>query len=119
MKSEKKYRTTFLYVESKKKWYTWAYLQNRNTLTDLANELTLVRGKDGRKGKLGSLECTCPAAVFKKDDQQGPTAQHKKLLSYTAASKGGEFWGERIHVHMWLSTFAETITTSLINYTLI
>ena len=36
-----------LYVESKKKWYKWTYLQKRNRLTDLENELMVARGKDG------------------------------------------------------------------------
>ena len=35
-----------LYVESKKKWYNWTYIQNRNRLTDLQNELTAAsRGR--------------------------------------------------------------------------
>ena len=34
-----------LYVESKKKWYKWTYLQNRNKLTDLENKLMVARGK--------------------------------------------------------------------------
>ena len=38
-----------LYVESKKKWYKWTYLQNRNRLRDLENEL-MVGGKGGEKG---------------------------------------------------------------------
>ena len=32
------------YVESKKKWYKWTYLQNRDRLTDLENELTVAGG---------------------------------------------------------------------------
>ena len=36
-----------LYGKSKKKWYKWTYLQNRNGLTDLENELKVVGG--GRK----------------------------------------------------------------------
>ena len=34
-----------LHVESKKKWYKWTYLQNRNKLTDLENKLMVARGK--------------------------------------------------------------------------
>ena len=48
-----------LYVESKKKWYKWTYLQNQNRLTDLENELMVTGGKSGGKGYLGSLELTC------------------------------------------------------------
>ena len=41
---------------------------------------------------------------------------------YVAASMGGEFWGERTYVYVSLSPFTvllETVTTSLIGYTLI
>ena len=34
-----------LYVKSKKKWYRWRYLQNKNGLTDLENELMIAGGK--------------------------------------------------------------------------
>ena len=33
-----------LYVDSKKKWYKWTYLQNRNRLTDLENKLMVTGG---------------------------------------------------------------------------
>ena len=33
-----------LYAESKKNWYKWTYLQNRNRLTDLENEFMVTRG---------------------------------------------------------------------------
>ena len=39
-----------LYVESKKKWYKWIYLQNRKRLTDLENEL-MVAGGGGVGGR--------------------------------------------------------------------
>ena len=35
-----------LHEESKKTWYKWTYLQNRNWLTDLENELMVVGGRD-------------------------------------------------------------------------
>ena len=38
-----------LYAESKKKWYKWTYLQNRNWLTDLEKDLPLPGGR----GKAG------------------------------------------------------------------
>ena len=34
-----------LYVESKKKWYKWTYLENR--VTDLENEFMVARGRGG------------------------------------------------------------------------
>ena len=46
------------------------------------------------------------SAIFKMDKQQGPTVQHMELCSMLwAAWVGGEFGGEWIHVHVWLSPF--------------
>ena len=59
-----------LYVESKKKWYKQNYLQNRNRLTDLENELMVIRVKDIGKGELGSLGLTFPHSYAY--NQQGP-----------------------------------------------
>ena len=42
-----------LYVESKKKWYKWTYLKNRNRLTDLENKLVVASGKAGGRNSLG------------------------------------------------------------------
>ena len=44
-----------LYVEFKKKWYKWTYLQNRKRLTDLENKLKVAEGK----GWLGTLGRSC------------------------------------------------------------
>ena len=35
------------------------YLQNRNRLTDLENELMVTGGKGGGEGQIGSLGLTC------------------------------------------------------------
>ena len=47
-----------LYMQNlEKKWYTWTYLQNRNRLTDLENEIYMIAGEmDKGKGLIGSLE---------------------------------------------------------------
>ena len=58
-------------------------------------------------------------AIFKMDNQQGPTAEHMKLCSILYSSWiGGEFGGEWGHVYtyVWIPS-SETITTSLIGYT--
>ena len=39
-----------LYAESKKDWYKWTYLQNRNGLTDLENELMVTRWEGWGEG---------------------------------------------------------------------
>ena len=44
-----KYHMISLNVESKKQWYKWTYLENKNRLTDLENELVVTRdgGQEG------------------------------------------------------------------------
>ena len=56
------------------------------------------------------------------DNQQGPTVQHRELSSTLCGSQDrrGEFRGEWIHVHVWLSAFCcspETVATLLTGYT--
>ena len=50
-KSEKdKYHTILLICGIlKKKWYKWAYLQNRNGDTDVENRLKVMKGKGGEE----------------------------------------------------------------------
>ena len=49
-----KYIWHHLYVESKKNWYKWTYLQNRNRFTDIENKLMVTKGERGwRRDKLG------------------------------------------------------------------
>ena len=47
---QEKYHMTSLWTESKKKLYQWTYLQNRNRLTDLENELMVTEETAGTKG---------------------------------------------------------------------
>ena len=47
-----------LHVGSKKKWYNWSYLWNRNRLTDLENEPIVTEGK-GQIGSLGLTHTHC------------------------------------------------------------
>ena len=44
-------------------------------------------------------------ALFKVDNQQGPTVQNSAQC-YVAAWIGGQFGGEWIHAYVWLSPFA-------------
>ena len=41
------------YLWSLKKWYKWTYLQNRNRLRDIENNLMVTKGEGGRGDKLG------------------------------------------------------------------
>ena len=46
-------------------------------------------------------------AIFKTDNQRGPTIQRRERCSMLCGSQdGGEFGGEWIHVYGWLSPFA-------------
>ena len=58
-------------------------------------------------------------AVFKVDNQQGPTVWHKELCSMLCGSLDGRgVWG-RIQAYVWLSSFAVHLKPShclLINY---
>ena len=44
-KSDREKQIYHLYVKSKKKWYKWTYLQNRNRLTDIENKLMFTKGE--------------------------------------------------------------------------
>ena len=39
-----------LYVESKKKWYKWTYIQNRNRPIDVENKLMVTKGEKREEG---------------------------------------------------------------------
>ena len=45
-----------LYGKSKKKWYKWTYLQNKNRLTDLENELKVAAAVGGGEVKTGGRD---------------------------------------------------------------
>ena len=53
------------------KWHKWAYLQDRNRLTDLENELRLPEGEGIFRGF--GIKGHVHTAIFKMDNQQGPT----------------------------------------------
>ena len=75
----------------------------------------------GRTDSYGVWGRRANSAIFTVDNQQvllnstGNSAQ-----CYAAAWVGGEFWGESIHVSVWLESLCrppETITTLLIGHT--
>ena len=51
-------------------------------------------------------------ALFKMDNQQGPTVAGDSAQCYVAAWMGGESGGEWLHVYVWLSPFAVHLTLS-------
>ena len=55
-------------------------------------------------------------AVFKMDNQQGPTVQHREVCSVLCGSLDGRgVWGEWIHVYVWLSPFADLKLLHIVN----
>ena len=93
-----------LYVESKKKWYKWTYLEN---------ELMVARGK----GQLGSLGLTCTYCYIQ--NGQGPTVQHMELLMLCTSLDGRGAWRRMntcIYMAESLHCSPESTTTLLIGY---
>ena len=62
-----------LHVESKK-WYKWAYVQNRNRLTDIEHKFMVPKGDSGGGGnKLGVWDKHIHTTIYKIDKQWGST----------------------------------------------
>ena len=72
-KSEKDKHHGTAYMWSIKKWYKLTYLQNRNRLTDLENELMVTGGRWRGRDRLGVWNWLVHTGIFKIDNQQGPT----------------------------------------------
>lgn len=58
-----------------------SYLQNRNRLTDLENELTVTGGKGGAKGHQAGWDGHAHAAILKLDNRRGPPYSPGNSLS--------------------------------------
>ena len=71
------------YMRNLKKWYKWTYLQNRNRFTDLENELMVPGGDGGRRDRLGVWDWHVHTAIFKIDNQQGPTYSTGNVAQYS------------------------------------
>ena len=60
----------------------------------------------GGKGQLRTWEGHVHTAMFKMDNQQGPTVEHMELCSTLCGSLDGRgLWGKWIRVRVWLSPF--------------
>ena len=53
------------YVESKKKWYKWTYLQNRNTIV---KKLTVTEGEKKGRDKLGDWDWHIHTIIYNIDN---------------------------------------------------
>ena len=74
----------------------------------------VARGKDGGRDSWGAGNGHIHTAIFKMDNQQETiVSRGNSAQCYVAAWMGGEFGGEWIHVHVWLSPFTVHLTLSL------
>ena len=96
-----------LYLESKKKWYKWTYLQSRHRLTDLENEF-LVAGGEGIVKDFGKVVYTL--LYLKKITSKNQLySTWNSVQCYVPAWRGE---GEWIYVYTWLSPFAVHLKVS-------
>ena len=108
------------YVVSKKKWYKWTHLQNRNRLTDLENELMLPRGEGLGEGMVREFRMgMCPLLYLKwitnKDllYSTGDSAQCY-VSAWMGVGLGGE-WILCICMAESLHCSSETVTPLFVN----
>ena len=90
-----------LYVDSKKKWFKWTYLQNRKRLTDLENELMVAQGEEIVK-EFGSFRDTL---IYSKwiTNKDLLYSTWNSTQSHMTAWMGEGFGGQWVHVYVCLS----------------
>ena len=98
----------------------YGFPECRQKKTDRLMNLWLPGGKIGGKDSQEVWDGHVNTAVFKMDNQQGPTAQHRELCSILCGSLDGNgVWG-RMHMYICmdesLRCSSKTITTLLIGY---
>ena len=103
-----KYYMLSLICGIQKKWYKWTYLQDRNRLTDLENELMVTRGQEWGEGIFRELGINMYTLLYLKwmTNKDLLYSTGNSAQCYVAAWMGREFGGEWIHVYVWLSPFA-------------
>ena len=78
-------------IRSLKIWYKWTYLQKRNRVTDLENELVVTSGEGLRvRDRLGLWDWHMHTAIFKIDNQQRPTVYHREFCSIFCNNLNGK-----------------------------
>ena len=95
-------------------------LHNRNRLTDLENKFLVPVGRLGRRDIQGVQDGHQHIAIFKRDNQQGPTVQHMEFCSMLCGSLDESgVWGRMdtwICMAESLPCLPETITTLFVNW---
>ena len=96
-----------LYVESKKKWYKWIYLQNIKRFTDLENELMVAGGRMGKaivkRFGMGMYTLLYLKQITNKDLVY---SMWNSVQWYVATRTERESGGEWVYVYVWLNPFA-------------
>ena len=91
----------YLYVESKKKWYKWTYLQNRKRFTGLENKFTVAGGEEiVRQFGMVMYTMLYLKLVTNKDLL---FSTWNSTWCYATAWMGRGFGVEWMHVYVWLS----------------
>ena len=81
----------------------------------------VARGRMGRRDSQGVWDGHVHTAIFKMNNQQGPTLQHRELCSMLCSNLDGRGVWRRMDMCICMAEFLcyspETITTLLISYT--
>ena len=108
------------YMWNLKKWYKWTYLQNRNTHR-LKERIYGYQGEKRGRARSAVWDRHVYTTIFKIDNQQGPTVQHRELGSIFCNNRNGKRIWERIDICICISESLcctpDTNTTLLINCT--
>ena len=86
-------------MESLKRNATNELIYKTEKDSDSENEFKVAK-EEGLGEQIGSWDAHAHTAIFKMDNQQGPTVQHRELCSMLCGSWDGgrELGGEWIHV---------------------
>lgn len=93
-------------------------LQNRKRLIDLKNKLMVASGQNRERDRQEVRDGQAHTAIFKMDNQQGPTVQHMELCSMVCGSLDRRSLGRMdtcICMAESLRCSPETITTLFVN----
>ena len=109
-----------LYSDSIKKWYRWTYLQKRNRLIE--NRLMVTSGEGWGEGIFRESEVVhthVHTAVFKMDNQKGPSVYLRELcLMLCGSLDGSGVWGrmDTCVMYGWVSLLCTWNHHNIVNW---
>ena len=82
-----------LYLKSKKKWYKWTYLQNRNRLTDFKKAISSYQGEGREEGRVRQFGMEMYTLLYLKwiPNRDLLSSTGNSAQCHVAAWMGGEF----------------------------